>query len=403
MVLFNVVWCGVRYSQRHSIIRDDIFDIRHLKLTSLHPSPLPSHLLPFPLLSVPNWTRSRNQLMNGTSMSSPNATGCIALLLSACKANDIKVSPASMKRIVENSAKLIDGVDRLGQGHGLIQVKEAWDLILKSKEQKWADVEFAIKVESQRFSRGIYLRQPLESNTANTYKVAVEPVFHDDVTSMQRTDFELRIKLECNVPWIKCAEHLLMVQGGKTLSVFIDCRALPPGVHVAFIKGYDEAFPDLGPQFQIPVTVVRSETIRDQTSTWHLEMDTVQSPTPQSGVADKREISFLPGERIRRFIVPPKGCTFIDAVIVDRRAEHEQLIAGEAPPDIDGQGQSGDEALSMSGATDGTARMICLHALQTFRGTSYSIHEKQVTFVRTHVTALLYYVCFLNLRHYCTC
>jgi tripeptidyl-peptidase II len=85
--------------------------------------------------------------MNGTSMSSPNATGCIALLLSACKANDIKVSPASMKRIVENSAKLIDGVDRLGQGHGLIQVKEAWDLILKSKEQKWADVEFAIKVD----------------------------------------------------------------------------------------------------------------------------------------------------------------------------------------------------------------------------------------------------------------
>jgi tripeptidyl-peptidase II len=314
--------------------------------------------------------------MNGTSMSSPNATGCIALLLSACKANNIKVSPASMKRIVENSAKLIDGVDRLGQGHGLIQVKEAWDLILKSKEQKWSDIEYAIKVESHRFSRGIYLRQPLESDTANTYKVAVEPVFHDDVSSMQRTDFEVRMKLECNVPWIKCAERLLLVQGGKTLSVFIDCRALPPGVHVAFVKGYDEAFPDLGPQFQIPVTVVRPETIRDQTSTWYFETDNVQSSTPQSQVVDKRVISFLPGERIRRFIVPPKGCTFIDAVIVDRRAEQDQITTGEAPPDSDGQGQGVEETLS--GASDGTARMISLHALQTFRGTSYSTHEKQV-------------------------
>lgn len=309
-------------------------------------------------------------------MSSPNATGCIALLLSACKANNIKVSPVNMKRIVENSAKLLDGVDRLGQGHGLIQVSAAWDMILKSRDQKWADVEFAIKVESLRFSRGIYLRQPLESDTANTYKIAVEPVFNDDVTSMQRTDFELRIKLECTVPWIKCAERLLLVQGGKTLSVYVDCRNLPPGVHVAFIKGYDEAFPDLGPQFQIPVTVVRPETIKDQTASWHLEMEKEENANPSVPIIDKKEISFLPGERIRRFIVPPKGCTFIDAVIVDRRAEHELLTAGEAGVDRDGLIQGGEEA--SSGVNDGTARMICLHALQTFRGTSYSAHEKQV-------------------------
>jgi hypothetical protein len=53
--------------------------------------------------------------MNGTSMSSPNAAGCIALLLSAALTQDIKISSMNMKRIVENSAKMIIDVDVLGQ------------------------------------------------------------------------------------------------------------------------------------------------------------------------------------------------------------------------------------------------------------------------------------------------
>jgi tripeptidyl-peptidase-2 len=45
---------------------------------------------------LPLYTLQRSQLMNGTSMSSPNCAGCVAILLSALKAQGLKYSPASM-------------------------------------------------------------------------------------------------------------------------------------------------------------------------------------------------------------------------------------------------------------------------------------------------------------------
>jgi hypothetical protein len=71
----------------------------------------------------------------------------------------------------------------------------------------------------------------------------------------------------------------------------------------------------LGPQFEIPVTVVRPETIKDGSPSWCLESD-----------SNDKVVSFKPNERIRRFIVPPKGCTYIDAVIVDSRDKVNQIL-----------------------------------------------------------------------------
>src|SRR3569623_77878 len=57
------------------------------------------------ITSVSHWCLQKSMLMNGTSMSSPHATGCVALLMSACKAQGIPISPSRIKRTILNTAK----------------------------------------------------------------------------------------------------------------------------------------------------------------------------------------------------------------------------------------------------------------------------------------------------------
>jgi len=61
------------------------------------------------ITSVPNWTLAGNRLMNGTSMASPNACGCLALVLSGLRASNVAYSPASVQRAVRASALALPG------------------------------------------------------------------------------------------------------------------------------------------------------------------------------------------------------------------------------------------------------------------------------------------------------
>lgn len=75
--------------------------------------------------------------MNGTSMSSPCACGGLALLVSALKAEGQAVTPARLRRAVENTcapvaARAPDGP--LTYGRGLLQVADAYAYLRRSAE-----------------------------------------------------------------------------------------------------------------------------------------------------------------------------------------------------------------------------------------------------------------------------
>ena len=58
------------------------------------------------------------QMINGTSMASPQTAGGVALLLSAAKATDKGLTPAAIRRAIASSADWINGATAAGQGSG---------------------------------------------------------------------------------------------------------------------------------------------------------------------------------------------------------------------------------------------------------------------------------------------
>ena len=262
----------------------------------------------------------------GTSMSSPNACGCFTLLLSGLKQmqtdsqradkNSFIVSPPRLRLAVENACKFVKEVDVLGQNNGLIQVEKAWNHLQANKEDISLDIPIRFQVMSRRFSRGIYLRQPSESAVSSTFKVDIQPqfsllpeeekevVYHGGRTVQQaKISYEMRLSLESSCDWITAPSKVLLVQSGKLISVQVDPTKLCPGVHVEFIRAYDENNRQKGCVFKIPVTVVRPEVIAPLVVAHSLGTNLALPPT----------------ERIRRFLVPPPGCSFIDVVVNDRR------------------------------------------------------------------------------------
>ncbi len=71
--------------------------------------------------------------MWGTSMASPNAAGCMALILSAAYQQNpsLAINNAILKKAVKNSADRLSGYTYLDQGAGIINVPKAFEYYKK--------------------------------------------------------------------------------------------------------------------------------------------------------------------------------------------------------------------------------------------------------------------------------
>ncbi|CAH3119853.1 unnamed protein product [Pocillopora meandrina] len=249
------------------------------------------------IAAVPNWTLRGTQLMNGTSMSSPNACGGVALLLSGLKANDIAYSPHSIRRALENTALHVEGLDRLTLGHGLLQVDKAFDFCREFSRVPERDVRFQISCSSGK--RGIYLRESSQLCKPFFEQVSVSTHYDEDVANDDRLNLNLRLSLVSSVSWVTVPDHFVLMNTTNTVRNFyvkVDPLGLPHGAHYAEVSAYDISCPQRGPLFRVPITVIKPNSVSDV----------------NHYVYELEDVKFKPGQVHRSFVHVPEGATWAE-------------------------------------------------------------------------------------------
>lgn len=110
--------------------------------------------------------------------------------------------------------------------------------------------------------RGVYLRHAKEVVARQTFSVEVDPVFGtktdvDVETQMKRCEFEMKFQLKATEDFVDVPEFFMLMHNGRSFNVEVDPTKLAPGVHTAFIYGYDTTKPELGPRFHVPITIAK--------------------------------------------------------------------------------------------------------------------------------------------------
>ncbi|MGI5198023.1 S8 family serine peptidase [Streptomyces sp. CA-288835] len=120
------------------------------------------------------------QMLNGTSMSSPQAAGASALLLSAAKQKGVDLTPAKLRTALTSTADHIKGVQAYTEGVGRINIVDAWKSIQKGATAH----EYAVKapvdtaldqaLKTPGFGTGLYDREGgLKSGQKKTYDITI--------------------------------------------------------------------------------------------------------------------------------------------------------------------------------------------------------------------------------------
>lgn len=320
------------------------------------------------ITSVPNWTLQKSMLMNGTSMAAPNACGSLALILSALKAQQIAYTPQLIRRAVTATAMTLPGLHPLVQGHGMVQVGAAHEFISRFHATPYVNVSLRVSVGGATGSncRGVYLREVGESRVSRDFKVTVDPLFHEKALSEEKVNFEARIALSLSgggkegwkeggttvvdpATWMTIPSYFMLLNNGRGFNITVDGSQLPHGLHFCKVLGHDVSRPDLGPIFEVPITVVKPLEVLVHNKT-------------------KKNLGSYPlssGQVQRNFLVPPPGTTWMDVTLTDMRSSSAAAAAATAVVAED------EEKAGNSKSKDGSVIIVALQTVQLLPQTPF--------------------------------
>ncbi|MGA9751422.1 MAG: S8 family serine peptidase [Acidobacteriota bacterium] len=224
----------------------------------------------FSASTVPNYEEGRN-VMRGTSMASPQASGACALLLSAMKAEGMPVSRDLVYAAVERGAAPLPGYGPVDQGWGLINVARAWSVLQAlAKRNPALPLQFRAETESPELAGGkggaVFWRGSFYP-ADHPQIVTVRPILPKDLSADERAGFYEAFDLESTAPWVRTDKGAAYMKAEAPASVPISFDAAhlkKPGLYQARILGYARGAGDrssVGPDWAVPVTVVVPEPL----------------------------------------------------------------------------------------------------------------------------------------------
>lgn len=186
----------------------------------------------------------------GTSMASPQSAGAAALLLSYLKAKQptIPITSELIFRSLKAGAKPLTGYSFLDQGHGVLNVPDAFRLLKKLIKQKKDEKiwQYAIATESPVFpdqvGKTAYWRTggyfPAE-NKSQIFNVT--PVFCSEATADEKTQFYRAFELEATESWLQPDRKITYIRGENAASFNVNYQARQlkkPGLYTGKVTGY---------------------------------------------------------------------------------------------------------------------------------------------------------------------
>ena len=163
----------------------------------------------------------------GTSASAPNAAGHVALLVSAAKQSGIPYDAGRLRAVIASTARFFDNVEARAQGHGLIQVSDAWAALKRAA--KWQPSLFRIQAPlvgaetkalgpDRGVGRGLFELSGWRPGQAGRRKVSITR------TSGRPQDSHYRLRWKGDTQVFTSAWQHVELPLGKAVDVPIDIR-----------------------------------------------------------------------------------------------------------------------------------------------------------------------------------
>ncbi len=271
--------------------------------------------------TVPNWTGWDR--FWGTSMAAPYSAGVVSLLLSAASQEypDVKIPSQLLFKAIRESATKMDGYSNLDQGHGYINVMNAYNLLKKyidagevKKFETYTISSLAPNAPNER-AQNLYLRNGSFIRSEDTYSFSIKRNGFQEGEKFYRA-----FRIESDNDWLIPIQKTTYIRNEQATFVNVKFdldKMKEPGLYTGRLTAYRDDKSGF-PEFEMQATVVmpyRFSYEDNYSKSWKNEKVEqglfkryfIELPAGQTGMNIKLAASGKDYARARFYLFDPNG------------------------------------------------------------------------------------------------